>query len=181
MENKWVRFEPKKAKCLARLVKEGKLVRYERGIYGPREDADPLSIVSLRYPEAIVTLMTALSLYHLSDEQVEAPFDLAFRHGHRPIKNPAVRSFDVQPCYFSIGKSELRRDDGTLSIYDPERLLIEVFIHEKELGVPRFSDVIQHYRVYVAEGKFFYPRFEEHCHQFKRGAGYLKRFQKEVE
>jgi hypothetical protein len=181
MNDSFVRFAPETSKEIARAVKEGKLVHLDRGIYSPTPEVDPLTLLLVRYPQAIVTLRTALSLYRLLDEQVEAPFDLTFQHGHRKIKNPSVCPFDGQNAYFGIGKVSLKRAETSIAIYDPERLLIEVFSHEKALGAPHYAEAIQHYRVYVAEGRFFYPRFESYCAQFKRGQGYLQRFQKEVE
>ena len=78
-----------KAKGLSRSGQRN-AIRFLRGVYGEEGD-DVFEAFMLRYPKAVVTLETALSLHGIIDEWALPPFCLSFALGYRPVKEGRIR------------------------------------------------------------------------------------------
>jgi predicted transcriptional regulator of viral defense system len=115
----------------ARLVAEGVLTRFGRGLYR-RTDAGPADLdllaVALRSPQATICLTTALARHGLTDE-IPVAIDLALPRGTRHPAGPVVarwHSFD--PATFGIGRELLAvEDDLAVGLYGAERSIIDAF------------------------------------------------------
>jgi predicted transcriptional regulator of viral defense system len=115
----------------ARLVSEGVLTRFARGLYR-RTDAEPVDLdlveVALRSPQATICLTSALARHGLTDE-IPAVIDLALPRGTRHPAGPVVarwHSFDPQT--FGIGRDLLAvEDDLRVGLYGAERTIIDAF------------------------------------------------------
>lgn len=87
--------------------------------------------IQLRYPKAVISGRTALSWWHLIDRQFNY-LDLTVPRGYRMpnhFEGYIVSLHHVEPVYYKIGLITVRNeeDSGDLTIYEPERALIDAF------------------------------------------------------
>ena len=80
-----------------------------RGIY-VGEDYDLLAAVMARYPSAVATLETALSLHGITDEYLNPPFFLSFNIGYRPIKDERIVQIWEDRNTRALGTIAMERD-----------------------------------------------------------------------
>ena len=150
-----------------------------RGIY-VRGDYDELASVMARYPSAIVTLETALSLHGITDEYLAAPFFLSFNLGYRPIKDKRIHQIWENKATRSVGTIQMERDGITFLCYDKERLLLELFRREKLIGKEAYQSAIFHYRKAANDGSLNLPKLREYCKKLPKGDIYRERLRREV-
>ena len=143
-------------------------------------DYDLLASVMARYPSAIVTLETALSLYGITDAFVSAPFFLSFNVGYRPVKEKEVIQIWESRDTRTIGAVKLERDGVIFLCYDKERLLIELFRHEKRVDLEAFRSAIFYYRKAANDGTLNLPKLREYCQSIPKSKKYLERIRREI-
>jgi len=169
------------------IIRAGKLTRAERraklwlshGIYTDG-DYDELASVMARYPTAIVTLETALSLYGITDAFVSPPFFLSFGLGYRPVKEKDIVQIWEDDATRKLGALTMERDGIKFLCYDKERLLIELFRREKRIGLEAMKQAVFYYRAAVNDGKLNLPRIREYCQSLPKGEKYRERIRREI-
>ena len=107
-------------------VEKKQLFLIERGIYS--DEPDPYideAYISKKYPNAILTGLSAFSFYNLSDH-IPNKFHLATEQHSFPIRrNDVIQSYQ-DSSYFFVGKSVKPFNGYEIVIYDLERMLIEL-------------------------------------------------------
>jgi predicted transcriptional regulator of viral defense system len=125
---------------LYQLRDEGEVLEVSRGVYqvasaagGPDID---FAVVSLRAPEGMICLDSALSYWDLSDEIPRAVHVAVPQGNHRPsIDHPPTIVHVFSRATFSIGRVEVAHDSGErFSITDPTRSVIDSFRFRQQLG-----------------------------------------------
>ena len=115
----------------ARLVEDGTLTRFAKGLYR-RTSAAPVDLdlleVALRSPRATICLASALARHGLTDE-IPSAIDLALPRGFwRPTAPAVARWHSFAPDTFDIGRDLLPVDNGLcVGLYGPERSIIDAF------------------------------------------------------
>jgi hypothetical protein len=127
-----------------------------------------------------LTLVSALSLYGLTDYRLEPPFSFAFPRGSRIISDPNVLQHFVSDGYFRLGETKAIYEGRSIRVYDLERLLIEVFHAKNKLGPERYKAAIRAYRDIVRTSRFSVPKFERYARQLPFAKSYLVRLSLEV-
>lgn len=150
----------KKANCLTRMQRRH-LKSPIRGIY-VEGDYDLLDLYLTRYNTAVITLQTALSLHHLIDEWPNAPFDLCFKNGYRPIKDKLIRQYRDPPKIQQLGIELIKRNKINYYIYNKERLLIELWRRKKCIGNDIYKQAIHRYRYLAENGKLNIPLIKKY-------------------
>lgn len=160
--------------------KTSRAKRVLRGLYSSGGHYSLLSAYALRYPQAILTLTSALSLYGLTDFRLEPPFSFAFPRGSRIVSDPNVLQHFVSDGYFRLGETKAAYEGRAIRVYDLERLLIEVFHAKNKLGPERYKAAIRAYRDLVRTNHFSVPKFEDYARQLPFAKSYMIRFSLEV-
>jgi len=154
--------------------------RILRGVYSASDEYDLLSAYSLRYPQAIITLFTALEAYGVVDEFVAPPYSMAFCQGSRSVKDNRVRQLFISKNIFLLGMAKADYDGRKIQVYDKERLLIEFFRFRNSVSLQEYKEAISFFREEVEYGRFNVPKFKEYAESFREASGLLKRFSTEV-
>jgi hypothetical protein len=166
--------------ALKKQTRESQLQRVCRGVYAHPGNFEPLLAYALAHPQAIVTLQSALVVYGFSDAFPLPPFDLAFKNGSRNQKDPSIRQFYISSVLFDLGKTTYKWMGGSLTIYDRERLLIELFRFEKRLDRQTFKDAIFAYRELVRKGDFSTAVYQSYIEHFPNSKNLWRRFENEI-
>ena len=163
-----------------RALKTLRSERVLRGLYSSGGSYSLISAYALRYPQAIFTLTSALSLYEMGDYPVEPPFSLAFPRGSRICHDRKVEQHFVSSPFFSLGETSISYEGRKIRIYDRERLLIEIFHAQKKLGSERYKSAIAFYRKIVRTTQFSVPKFESYSRRLTFAKSYMSRLFLEV-
>ncbi len=122
---------------LSRLVREGTIERFGRGVYR-RTDAPPVDLdlveIALRAPDATLCLTSAQSHHDLTDA-IPSAIDVALPRSRRPPRvAPPVRWHRFHEETFALGREPLEVDAGVfLGVYSAERCVVDAFrLHHQE-------------------------------------------------
>lgn len=138
-------------RTLYAMHESGQLERLSRGLYRlsvlpPLEDPD-LAVVSTRVPQAVVCLISALSLHELTTEIPHAVYVALPRNMPAPqLDHPPLEVFRFSEPYLSLGVEEREQDGFRLRLYDPEKTLVDCFRMRGRIGVSTAVEALRLYR-----------------------------------
>ncbi len=130
---------------------KGIIVQVSRGLYRlaefPEHREPDLCIVSLRYPRAVICLISALA-YHDMTTQVPHSVSFALPRGSRApsMAVPPVRHFFFSGLAYESGIEEHDLDGVKVRVYDREKTLADVFRFRNKLGLDVFLEALKLYK-----------------------------------
>lgn len=136
---------------LYRMRDEGEIEQLARGVYrlanAPELAHPELAAVAERVPDAVVCLISALSLHELTTE-IPHEVHLAVRRGStRPVlREFPVRVYTFHEQAFRAGVIEHRIQGVTIRLYNPEKTLADTFRYRNQLGLDVFLEALNLYR-----------------------------------
>jgi predicted transcriptional regulator of viral defense system len=129
----------------------GVIEQVSRGIYrlaelSPISDPD-LVTVSLRFPHAVICLVSALA-YHDFTTQIPHAVSVAVpRNSRMPsLEYPPVQAHRFSNESYKSGIEEHRIDDVPVKIYCPEKTLADCFKFRKKIGLDVVLEALTLYR-----------------------------------
>ncbi|GAB7306730.1 type IV toxin-antitoxin system AbiEi family antitoxin domain-containing protein [Enterococcus gallinarum] len=117
---------------IKRMVDHGELDREYPGFFTlPGQFADELLIAQKKYERGIISHITALDLYDLTD-MIPRKIDMTVPYGYyvseKGLTEFAVDLHFTKPEYYSVGRTEVKsRYGNTLVAYDVERTLCDIW------------------------------------------------------
>lgn len=153
--------------ALYALRDNGTIVPVFRGIYRlaelPEQSQPDLCIVSLRYPRAVICLVSALSFHDLTT-QIPRELSIALPRGSRApsLGNPPLRHFLFSGPAYSAGIECHEIDGIVVRVYDREKTLVDVFRFRNRLGLDIFLEAL---KMYKASGKTHPAKLMEYACQ----------------
>jgi predicted transcriptional regulator of viral defense system len=136
---------------LYKLRDQGILAPLARGIYRMVElpaVSDPdLVAVSLRFPHAVICLISALAYHHLTT-QIPHEISLAVSYdARRPVlASPPVHAYRFSAAAFAAGIQTVNLDGVPIRIYDPEKTLTDCFKFRNKLGMDVVQEALKLYK-----------------------------------
>lgn len=136
------------ASLLAYYVKTGRLERVGRGLYrvpGAVMKTDfqweDLVIMAKSIPGGVVCLVSALSLYEMTDEIPRAHW-IAVSNATTAPKYPGARIIRMRNM--TLGLSEMKVGEETIRIFDRERCIVDAFRYlSKEIAIKAFKESLR--------------------------------------
>ena len=159
--------------------KQRSSTRLLRGVYGEEGD-DLLSAYLLRYPSAVVTLETALSLYGITDEWLAPPFCFSFGLGFRPVDDPNIAQIWDDNLTRLLGATKMEREGISFLCHDAERLLLEFWRREKRVPREIMAKAVFWYRAKANSGELNLPKLREYISKMPKGKIYAERLRREI-
>lgn len=135
---------------LAKMVKNGELVRVRHGFYSlPNQLHDEYALLQSRCSRAFYSYGTALYFWGLSD-RVPHTLDLTVSQGTNTTKirrdNPDVRFHYVSPSLLELGKTETHSPQGgKVTLYDKERCVCDIVRARNKTDMQLYTQAIKHY------------------------------------
>ena len=136
---------------LYRMRDEGTLETLSRGLFriaNLTELGNPdLIAVSIRCPQGVLCLISALSFHGITTEVPHA-VDLALPRGaERPrIDHPPVKIYWTVPHIFKCGIEQHLVDGRTVRVYSAERTLVDCFRYRNKIGLDTAIEALRLYR-----------------------------------
>lgn len=131
-------------------INEGELFVAEKGIYSDTKYVPELEIISKKYPNGIITLNSAFYYYGLTDT-IPDYYHVATPKYARKISDTRVKQFYENSEAFDMGKTSLEYDGVNISIYNKERLLVELIRNKRKFSFDLYKELIISYRKLVGE------------------------------
>ncbi len=127
--------------ALYSLVEAGQITRLARGLYrlaDAQEFSNPdLAVVASKAPDAVVCLISALSLHGITTQVPRAVY-LAVPRGRYAglrLRTPPVKIYRFDAVTFDQGIETHRIDGVTVRIYGVARTLVDCFKYRNKLGL----------------------------------------------
>ncbi len=126
-------------------VSNGELYKIEKGIYSDEKFPSELSVITKKYPKAILTLNSAFFYYELTDK-IPDYYYLATDKKSSNIENDSVKQIFTKREFLDIGLTKMTIEDAEVNIYDKERMLIELIRYKSKLPYELYKEVLNNYR-----------------------------------
>jgi len=150
---------------LYKMRDDGVLEQVSRGIYRLL-DLPPISqpdmvTVSLRFPRAVICLISALS-YHGMTTQIPHEISVAVpRDARMPsLDYPPVHAYKFSAAAYKSGIEKQRIDGVTVKIYSAEKTLADCFKYRNKLGM---DVVLEALKLYRSQKKFNMEMLMKHA------------------
>lgn len=130
---------------------KGLIVQVSRGLYRlaelPGSQEPDLCIVCLRYPKAVVCLVSALSFHDLTT-QIPHEIYIALPRGSRAptITTPPIRHFLFSGQAYEAGIDDHEQDGVRIRVYDREKTLADCFRFRNKIGMDVFLEALKLYK-----------------------------------
>lgn len=141
---------------LYKMRDDGQLEQISRGIYRlldmPPISNPDLVTVSLRYPNAVICLISALS-YHGITTQIPHVVSVAISREARipKLDSPPIQAYKFSKDAFQAGIDTHLVDGVPVRIYCPEKTLADCFKYRNKLGM---DVVLEALKLYKSQKKF---------------------------
>lgn len=156
---------------------DGRIHLVTRGIYSTDPEEDSLAIVMKLYPNAIVTGQTALYFHGLITAAPER-IDLATKRRGTKISNYSVRQHFVPESWLAIGVTKIAIDGIHVTVYDRERMLLELMRSRKKIPYDLYREAVASFRL-ISDRLDIY-KLQDYAAAMPRGESYLSRAIQEV-
>jgi predicted transcriptional regulator of viral defense system len=159
-------------------IAEGKIQKIGRGIYSDAPSVHPMEIITKKYPSAIFTMDSAFYFHGLTDVIPQKMHLAVIRTSTRRIADCNIVAIYMLEKYLTIGKTQIVFDGISISIYDKERMLIELVRSKKRLAFDYYKEIINSYREIV--GDLDVRAIEDYAKAFDTEEYIFKTIQEEV-
>jgi hypothetical protein len=126
-------------------LQEGRLFMKEKGIYSDNQYVPELEIIAMKYPNAILTLNSAFYYYGLTDT-IPDYYYIATPKGKRKITDPRIKQIFDNSDAVDLGVTTIEHDGINVTIYNKERLLIELIRNKSKISFDLYKELISSYR-----------------------------------
>jgi len=158
-------------------ITDGNLFMREKGLYSTRRHDSEIDVIMRKYPKAICTGNSAF-YYHSLTDVIPEHYYLATRRTDTRIRDNRVKQSFIKPEIFEAGISNLKYNNSTIRIYNPERMLIELMRFRAKLPLDYYKEIIQNYRKITFEMDF--GLVEEYANLFRNSSTIMNMIQMEV-
>lgn len=128
-----------------KMVAEGSLFKQEKGIYSDERYVSNLAIISLKYPDAVLTMNSAFYYHNLTDTIPEKFFLVTSRGKSQITDNRVVQIFENSDNLM-LGAEELEYRGVKILMYNKERMLVELLRNKNKLPFDYYKEIIENYR-----------------------------------
>ncbi|MCD8316051.1 MAG: hypothetical protein LUB61_01400, partial [Eggerthellaceae bacterium] len=162
---------------LRKMLESKELYKLSRGAYSKVKNPDPLVLAHIRYPEAVITMDSALYAHGLTDV-IPDEVHLATSRNYTRITKPEYKQYFTENALLDPGAINIERSYGTIRLYNRERMLVEVMRRQASLPLDYYKEVINSYRRIADELDIVL--IEEYMALFKRNDFMFNILQREV-
>ena len=158
-------------------VKEEKIFKIEKGIYSNKKNVHYLEVIAKKYPQAIITGESAYYYHNLTDV-IPGKICLATKRNAVRIKDKRIKQFFVNDNLFELGKENIIFEGVSITIYNKEKMLIELIKNKKSISFDYYKEVILNYRNIAHDLQNW--KIEQYLENYKQEERILDIIQKEV-
>lgn len=162
---------------LHKMVESKELYKITRGVYSRVKYPDPLVLTHILYPEAVITMDSALHAYGMTDV-IPDEIHIATSRSSTRITKQGYKQYFTEETFLNPGAINVERDEGTVRMYNRERLLVEVMRRQASLPLDYYKEIIISYRKIINELDI--TLIEDYMTLFKKNNFMFEILQREV-
>lgn len=129
-------------------VKNEELYKIEKGFYSDKPHESEISLISLKYPEAVFTMNSAFYYHNLTDTIPDKYF-LATDKDAAAISDKRVMQKYENSNVLNLGVIQMEQDGGLIKIYSKERMLLELIRNKNNMPFDYYKEILNNYRKIV--------------------------------
>ena len=143
-------------KTLYKMLEQEIIIKLERGLYslanGPHLGNPDIITVSIKIPNGIICLVSALSIHNLTT-QIPHAIDVGiyFKSRISKIVSPPVRIFRFSGKAFIDGIDTKKMDGKKINIFNKEKTICDCFKFRDRIGVDIAKEAL---KTYIETGKY---------------------------
>ena len=162
---------------LQKALREGKIYKIEEGVYSTSASPSDLSIVAFKYPDYVVTMLSAFFYHGLTDE-IPLRIDLATSNSANKLRDRRIIQHYAPDGFLKTGMTTMKRGETEFPIYDLERTLIELLRSKDKLPYDLYKEVLRNYRERLPQLDF--QKIDDYLVGFPKANLIKKRIEQEV-
>jgi predicted transcriptional regulator of viral defense system len=137
-------------KTLYSMRDQGTLIQLSRGLYklaeAPSLGNPDLITVTLRVPDAVFCLITALDFHNLTEQIPQFVYIALPQGARRPkIHYPPINIIWPSKKIYQAGIQEVILDNTPVTIYNPEKTITDCFKYRNKFGLDVAIDALKNY------------------------------------
>jgi len=135
---------------IKKALRNKELYFIEKGVYSFEKFESDLDILTFKYPKAVLTSKSAFYYHGLSDVIPDLYYLAVDRDGSK-IRDSRVKPIYEKKQLLNVGVIEMSYGSSLLSVYDKERLLIELIRNKGKLPYDYYKEILGRYREIPSE------------------------------
>ena len=158
-------------------LREKELFCLEKGIYSDKSYEPELSIITMKYPKAVVTLNTAFYFYNLTDTIPDKYYLMTERKAAKIRDNRVIQIYENSAeAYLGAVKTEYNGRD--FLIFNKERMLVELLRNKNKLPFDYYKEILLNYRKIMHELDI--PELQDYIYALPKSRMTMETLQLEV-
>ena len=162
---------------LEKALKNNCVYKINPGIYSDQKFVNYLSVLNKKYPKAVFSSDSAYYYHNLTDV-IPQKFFLSTSRKAAKINDNKVKQVYVPEDKFDIGVTKLTICGIEISIYDKEKLLIELVKNSEKVPFDYYKEIINNYR--NIKDELDMNKISDYLNHYKNGVELFTKIQKEV-
>lgn len=126
------------------------IFKIEKGVYSNTKYVSELSVISMKYPNAIFTLNSAFYYHGLTDVIPNLYFIATSKEITR-IRDKRVKQKYENSKELELGSIKMHYNSIEIKIYNKERMLIELIRNKNNLPFDYYKEILLNYRKIINE------------------------------
>lgn len=162
---------------IRKALKNKEIYKIEKGIYSDVKSVHYLSVISKKYPNSVITSFSAYYYHNLTDI-IPNKIYLATDRNSRMIYSDKIKQIRMKDELYNLGKTQIDYEGIKISIYDKERMLVDLARNKNQIGYDLYKEIISNYRKIT--NSLDTQKIEEYLQYFINGDKIFEIIQDEV-
>lgn len=162
---------------LKKAIERGEFFRQEEGIYSDVRYVPEEFVIATKYPKAIYTLNSAFYRYGLTDVIPEKYYLATDRDAAKITDDRIVQIFERRDLLL-LGTVTVEQDGCKITIYNKERLLVELLRHKSKFPFDYYKEILLNYREIINDLDI--RLIQDYANQVPKSAKVMETLQLEV-
>ena len=162
---------------IRKALKNKEIYKIEKGIYSDVKSVHYLSVISKKYPNSVITPFSAYYYHNLTDI-IPNKIYLATDRNSRMIYSDKIKQIRMKDELYNLGKTQIDYEGIKISIYDKERMLVDLARNKNQIGYDLYKEIISNYRKIT--NSLDTQKIEEYLQYFINGDKIFEIIQDEV-
>lgn len=162
---------------IRKALKDKKIYKIEKGIYSDKPYVNYLSVLTKKYPYAIISGESACYYYDFTDVIPDKIYIVTHDDDTR-IHDENIKQIRTKENLYDLGRTQIEYEGVLINIYDKERMLIELARNKNQMGYDLYKEIVSNYRNQVDQLDI--GKIEEYSRYFANGDKILRILQDEI-
>ena len=131
-----------------KVVKNEELYKIERGFYSDQPREPEISLISIKYPDAVFTMNSAFYYHNLTDTIPDKYYLVTDKDAATISDKRVVQKYENSKA-LNLGVIQMEQDGGIIKIYSKERMLLELIRNKNNMPFYYYKEILNNYRKIV--------------------------------